>query len=321
MKQALFEARHQPLWDALEQWLDPASKQRRPAQADRFAPQYRQLCQHLALARRRGYSPQLVNRLQTLVEQGHSELYRAAPVRWGQLPAQLLAGFPRTVRRHWRSMLVAALLFWGPLLAALVLLQFRPELAERVIDAASLAKIERMYDPSAERLGRDAGSDWMMFGHYILNNVSIGLRTFAGGLVLGIGAMAIVLFNGVYIGTVAGHLTANGYGGPFWQFVSGHSALELTAIVIAGGAGLQLGMRVLVPGRLSRRQALVAGGRDGAMLMLGVVVMLLGAAFVEAFWSARVSVPPMVKYSVGVLWWLLVLAWLVLGGRGGRNAA
>lgn len=321
MKQSLFEARHAALWEALEQWLGERAGARSAARADAFAGQYRQLCLHLALARRRGYSPQLVQRLQALVQQGHAELYRAAPPRWRQLPALLLARFPQCVRTHWKPMLAAALLFWLPLLTALVLLQYRPGLAEHVIDAAQLAQMERMYDPDAERLGRDAGSDWKMFGYYILNNISIGLRTFASGLVLGIGAVAIVLFNGVQIGTVAGHLTASGHGGPFWQFVSGHSALELSAIVIAGGAGLQLGLRVLAPGRLGRRQALAAGGRDGALLMLGVVVMLLGAAFIEAFWSARTSVPALVKYGVGLGWWVLVAAWLLLGGRGDRHAA
>lgn len=318
MKQSLFEQRHQPLWEALEHWLD--GSQRQAAAADQFADHYRQLCLHLALARRRGYSPQLVLRLQGLVEQGHAELYRPPPPRWRQLPALLLAVFPRTVRRHRGAMLLAALLFWLPLLGALVLLQYRPELAGHVVDAGQLQAAERMYDPSAERLGRDAGSDLKMFGYYILNNISIGLRTFASGLVLGIGAIVIVLFNGIQIGTIAGHLTVTGHGGPFWQFVSGHSALELGAIVIAGGAGLQLGYRVLAPGRQGRRQALAAGGRDGAVLMAGVVAMLLGAAFIEAFWSARTSIPALGKYLFAALWWAAVPGWLLLGGRGGDDA-
>ncbi|OWY84423.1 stage II sporulation protein M, partial [Raoultella ornithinolytica] len=172
----------------------------------------------------------------------------------------------------------------------------------------------------AERLGRDSGTDWMMFGHYILNNISIALRTFASGLLAGLGTLLVLLFNGVTIGAVAGHLQHIGHGGPFWRFVAGHGAFELTAIVIAGGAGLQLGMKLLAPGRRSRLDALVDGGRIGARLCLGVAFMLLVAAFIEAFWSSIAEVPAWTKFGVAGVLWAGVLLWLWRGGRGGGHA-
>lgn len=320
MKQAQFVARHQANWEALEQWLHTPAHKRESHHAERFAALYRQLCHHLALARRRGYSPQLLAHLEQLMQLGHVELYRTPPVPWYHLPLFLLVQFPRTVRSHHGAMLLASMLFWGPLLATLVLLQWRPELADTLLDGQTLAQMEKMYDPTAERLGRDSGSDWQMFGFYIYNNISIGLRTFASGLLFGIGALLILLFNGITIGSAAGHLTATGAGAPFWEFVSSHAPWELTAIVLAGGAGLQLGMRVLAPGQLSRGQALVQAGRDGAVIILGVVVMLLLAAFIEAFWSAQTVIPAGVKYAASALGWLLVAGWLLLGGRGDGRA-
>lgn len=320
MKQAQFVARHQANWEALSQWLHTPAHKRERRHAERFAALYRQLCHHLALARRRGYSPQLLAHLEQLMQLGHAELYRTPPVPWYRLPLFLLVQFPRTVRAHSGAMLVASALFWGPLLLCLLLLQWRPELADTLLDSQTLTQMEKMYDPKAERIGRDSGSDWQMFGFYIYNNISIGLRTFASGLVFGIGALVILLFNGIHIGSAAGHLTANGSAAPFWEFVSSHAPWELTAIVLAGGAGLQLGMRVLAPGRLSRGQALASAGRDGAVIILGVVVMLLLAAFIEAFWSAQTIIPPLVKYFASALGWLLVAGWLLLGGRGDGHA-
>src|SRR5690348_18037882 len=60
-------------------------------------------------------------------------------------------------------------------------------------------------------------------------------------------------------------------GGPFWRFVAGHSPFELTALVIAGGAGLHLGLTLLAPGRQRRGPALVAAGWVGAQLALGAL--------------------------------------------------
>src|SRR5690606_23315770 len=140
---------------------------------------------------------------------------------------------------------------------------------------------EEMYDPSAERhaLGRKSGSDLEMFGFYVMNNVSIGFRTYASGLIGALGPVFVLMMNGVVIGGVAGHLTAVGHGEPFWRFVSGHAGPELLAIVVAGAAGLKLGMALLAPGRRSRARALIEDGIVGAKLVLLVFVMLLFAAF------------------------------------------
>ena len=160
----------------------------------------------------------------------------------------------------------------------------------------------------------------MMFGFYIFNNIGIGLRTFASGLLAGIGPVLAVAFNGALVGGVAAHLQGTGHGGPFWRFVVGHAAFELTAIVIAGGAGLRLSLGLLAPGRMRRVDALVDSGRRGARLCLGVFAMLVAAAFIEAFWSSIGWIPAAVKFGVAGALWLLVLAWLALGGRD-RDAA
>jgi uncharacterized membrane protein SpoIIM required for sporulation len=130
----------------------------------------------------------------------------------------------------------------------------------------------------------------------------------------------VLLFNGLTIGAAAGHLQHIGHGDPFWRFVVGHGAFELTAIVIAGGAGLQLGMKLLAPGRRRRIDALVEGGVIGAKLCLGVTAMLLVAAFIEAFWSSIAAVPAWGKYSVAAVLWTLVFVWLWRGGRGDGRA-
>jgi uncharacterized membrane protein SpoIIM required for sporulation len=120
------------------------------------------------------------------------------------------------------------------------------------------------------------------------------------------------------IGTVAGHLTAIGYGDPFWRFVAGHSGFELSAVVLSGGAGLRIGWAMIAPGRLSRRRALIEAGQDGAQIVYGVVVLLVIAAFVEAFWSSNGLIPALVKYTFGVMVWTGVWYWI---WRGGRDAA
>lgn len=332
MKQETFVRRHQAEWAEFEQWFEARGDSARKARKQRrewhglgdfdMPARYRRLCQQLALARRRGYSPVVTDRLQQLMQRGHSVLYRTPSLRWQRAAEFLLAGFPRLVREEKGVMFAAAALFWVPLLAMFTAILLEPDLSGAVFDPMQLAQFESMYDPAdeARKLGRDSGTDLAMFGHYIWNNVSIGFRTFASGLLAGIGSVLVLISNGVIIGAVAGHLQAAGHGDPFWRFVCGHSAPELTAIVIAGGAGLRLGLNLIAPGRRRRIDALVEGGRRGALLCCGVLAMLVFAAFVEAFWSSIGWMPAWIKYAVAAVLWTLTLLWLWRGGRAGRYA-
>ena len=324
MRQEHFIVRHEAEWLAFEQWLDARAARPRRARADRswrgladedVPAAYRRVCQQLGLARRRGYSPQLVARLQELMQRGHAVMYRPPLPRWRRAFEFFLADMPRLVRAEAGVMWASLALFAIPLVVAFVGVQVKPELIHTVMGAQQVAEMEAMYDPEAARLGRAAESDLMMFGHYIFNNISIGLRTFASGLLAGVGPVLTLAFNGVIIGGVAGHLQAAGHGEPFWRFVAGHAAFELSAIVIAGGAGLRLSLDLIAPGRRRRVDALVEGGRRGARLCLGVFVMLVAAAFIEAFWSSIGWIPAWGKYSVGGALWVLVIAWLWFGGR------
>jgi uncharacterized membrane protein SpoIIM required for sporulation len=325
MKQERFVALHSREWDSLQSWLNTLERQpKRTLQQEQaldFPPSYRRLCHHLALARGRGYSHEVTERLQRIVQQGHRVLYRPPAPRWHRVATFLVAGFPRLVRAQWRCMLAAALLFYVPALLILLLMQWRPELAHTVFSSAQLAQFEKMYDPANAHIGRSSGTDLQMFGYYVMNNVGIAFRTFASGLFFGVGAIYVLGANGVLIGGIAGHLTAIGYGGPFWRFVVGHSAFELSALVIAGGAGLQLGLTLLMPGRRRRGPALVEAGWVGAQLALGAFAMLLVAAFIEAYWSSVAARRDAVMFGSGALLWVLVLGWLWRGGRAGKHGA
>ncbi len=321
MKQSLFEQRHQADWQAFGELLDSLERGKVDSQACKgFAADYRRLCQQFALAQARGYSSHLIEQLQHLVLRGHQQFYRHRSPLAAQLIGFILAGFPRLVRAEWRCVTAASLIFFGSLLGMALLVYLFPELIYSLVDPEQVANMEEMYDPDARRIGRfserDSGDDWMMFGFYIMNNIGIAFQTFASGLLFGLGSLFFLLFNGLMIGAVAGHLTQIGYSETFWSFVIGHGAFELTAIALAGAAGFKLGGALLAPGRLPRSDALRLAAGHSVRLIGGATVFLLLAAFIEAYWSSMTLASPTVKYVVGALLWLLVLAYLLFAGRG-----
>ena len=238
-----------------------------------------------------------------------------SPAEGGSVPP----GFPRLVREQWRFVLIAGLLFFGSLVGIALLVYLFPDLVYSIISPQQVAEMQGMYNPDASRLGRAAerasSEDWIMFGYYVMHNIGIAFQTFAAGLLFGLGSVFFLIFNGLVIGAVSGHLTDIGYGQTFWSFVIGHGAFELTAITLAGAAGLQLGWSLVAPGRLARREALRLVARKSVRMLCGVMVFLLIAAFIEAYWSSTTHIEPWIKYAVGVALWLLVAAYLTLAGR------
>ena len=314
MKQHSFEQQHQSTWQRIEDSLE------KPAQEDNskvLAEHYLLMCQHLAIAKERLYDAALVERLNNLVLALYRELYRYRSETRLNFYAFFKRDFPLAIYRHRYYVLLAFLVFVLPGLVAGAWTYFDAEAVYSILDAAEVRQVERMYDPEARKLGREreADTDIFMFGFYIKNNISVAFRCFAGGMVVGIGTLLVLFFNGMFIGSIAGHLTRLDYVDTFYPFVVGHGSFELTAIVFSGAAGLRLGFAIIHPGQFSRLDSLRLAGRDVVPMLYGIVLMLIIAAFLEAFWSSSSTLPVEVKYAVGAILWALVLVYSFSGRR------
>ncbi|MBL8484682.1 MAG: stage II sporulation protein M, partial [Rhodocyclaceae bacterium] len=276
MNEVQFVARRAPDWAAWDRWLGGGGA----LPAAQLPAAFRGLCQDLALAEQRNYSGALVDSLQRRVLAAHQRMYgarRSAAWAWLRFLAWDL---PAAVRARRRSVACAGLLFFVPLLLWLGLLQVYPDAVYLLISPDTARDIEAMYDPAAEHLGRprEATTAWMMWGYYIANNVRIDFQCFAGGMLFGAGAVFFLLYNGMFIGAVAGHLTQIGFVETFWGFVAGHSAFELTGAVLSGAAGLELGMGLIAPGRSTRAEALRLRAQGALPLLVGAALLTFLAA-------------------------------------------
>jgi len=311
MKQHTFEQQHQALWDHIKHTID-----KRGQQSSDFPAEYRQVCQHLALARDRHYSPNLIARLNHLVLQGHQYFYRRRLDILPRFSRFIYQDFPQSVRQEWRFVFFASLFFFLSFFVMALLIYTDNQLIYSIFQERQLHNFREMYDPTAERWGmqREAESNIMMFGHYIINNVSIDFKIFASGIFFGIGSVFFLVFNGIFLGAISGYLIAIGYNVSFLSFVSGHSSFELLGMVIAGAAGLKLGTALMAPQRYRRTHALRVAAKEALPLIYGAFLMTVIAAFIEAFWSSDASIAAEIKYQVGAgLWGLLLLYFLGIG--------
>ncbi|MEW5930495.1 MAG: stage II sporulation protein M [Gemmatimonadota bacterium] len=316
-------------WDAYRALLERAQQRGLAAlpehEVSRFAALYREVAADLARARTYGGSPELVYALERWVGTGHNLLYRPPRRSWRLLRRWLSAGFPALVRLRWRPIALAAAFLYLPAVVSFAAIRADPPRAREVLPAEMMIRAEeaRRKEAAGEGYVEIPETAMPVMGAGIIaNNVQVAFVAFAGGILAGLGTAASLVFNGVFFGAVFGAFANVGASLHLWTFVLPHGVIELTAICIAGGAGFLLAAAVLLPGRRTRREALVRRGREAVSLLGGTVVLLLVAGTIEGFVSPA-PLPRPLKLALAALFAALLVAYLGLAGRGaeGRREA
>jgi uncharacterized membrane protein SpoIIM required for sporulation len=287
----------------------------------RLGELYRAACTDLMLAESHDLPRDTVAYLHGLVGRAHNVVYRGKGFRFSDWGAAFFGAVPRRLRTD-PAVRLAALVFWGSFLLCGLLAAGRPGFAESVIGEAFLSQMDEMYArPLAEMQKEGRGrNDAMMAGFYIQHNTSIGLRCYAGGILLGLGSLYELLSNGMILGTVFGHMAVSPAAPNFFRFVTAHGPFELTAIVLSGAAGLRLGWGLIDTRGLSRLASLRREAIEALPTVGAAVVLFILAAFLEGFVSGS-ELPYTAKAGIAVGCALVLAVYVLGGGRVARGDA
>jgi uncharacterized membrane protein SpoIIM required for sporulation len=311
-------AQRETAWRELDLLLVKLANRRKlnAAEVLRLGELYRSACTDLMLADVHDLPRETVAHLQALVARAHNLIYRATGFQFRDLGRALFDSAPRRLR-HDPALRLATLVFWGVFLFSALLSAARSELAPQILTESFVESVDQMY---AEPVNapRDDGrerSDTAMAGFYIQHNTQIGLQCYAWGILFGIGSLYQLFTNALIFGTLFGHMLTQPHGANFFEFVTAHSAFELTAIIISSAAGMRLGWGLIDTQGQSRISSLRREAANSLPAVGVAVVLFVLAALVEGYVSAS-SLPYWAKASVAILSGASILAYLALGGRG-----
>jgi uncharacterized membrane protein SpoIIM required for sporulation len=314
MKVAILLEKRRENWKELEKLseeLRKFSRRMKPDEISRFAFLYRAACADLALADAYQLPPKTVDYLHRLVGQAHNQLYRSRKFDLASWYRILLVEVPQRLFRD-RCVQVAFCLFWFTFIGSALMAYSQDNWAHDVMPTGLAEKLEEDFKNPVG--GRDPAINFVMAGFYIRHNTSIGLRCFAWGLLI-VPGLYETLSNALILGAAFGHMGRPDVvqGKNFFEFVTAHGPFELTAIVLAAGAGLRLGMGWLRTNGLTRRASLQRAAGT-AMPLMGISMLLFFlAALIEGFLSPTAA-PYSVKAATAVLSsGILMFYFVVLG--------
>jgi uncharacterized membrane protein SpoIIM required for sporulation len=317
-----FVRKRSEYWERLETLITRAGRRglRNLSSAELFelGRLYRWATSDLAYAQGHGYDPHLVHYLNRLTARGHAHVYGATVESGRARVARFFTHtFPQEFRRSWPyiGVCIALTILWA--VVAYGIVQHNPSDAYALLpDWLVPSHISKSLHNSNFNFGPQSSA--AMSSEIITNNVRVAILTFAAGIVtLGIGTIYLIVFNALMLGALGALYGQAGFGADFWATVAPHGFIELTAIQIAGGAGLLIAAGVLLPGRLSRRDAIAQNGRRAGILIAGVAAMLCVAGIIEGFFSP-LRFPMDVRAGVGAFTAVLLVLYFTFAGRAKR---
>jgi uncharacterized membrane protein SpoIIM required for sporulation len=303
MREAAFIKRNQQRWQEIEKTLTVRSA----ANPDQLAEIFVQLTDDLSFARTQYPQSRVTRYLNNLASKIHLEIYKN--------------------KQEDKKRFIT---FWKHELP-LVIYETRTQLRSAMIIfllAALLGAVSAYYEESFVRLilgdeyvnmtleNIEQGNPLAVYGSMeqadmffaiTFNNIRVSFYAFIAGLFFSVGTGFLLFQNGVMVGAFLTFFLKKDLFLKSFSIIMLHGTIELSSIVIAGGAGFVLGNSILFPGTYSRFESFRLGMMKGVKIITGLIPLFILAGFIESFITRYTFMPAWINVLI-----ISLSAWLIL---------
>ncbi|MBR8720954.1 hypothetical protein IX307_002154 [Bacteroides pyogenes] len=294
MKEVTFIRRNIDKWKESEKKLEEAKS----LSPDRLADVYMELTADLAFAQTHFPTSRITVYLNNLASAMHNEIYRSKREKWSRLVTFWTREVPDIMYEARKELLVSFLVFLAAVFIGAVSALNDPDFVRLILgnhyvdmtlDNIAAGKPMAVYGGMSET---------PMFLQITLNNVMVSFSCFAMGVLTSFGTGYILVSNGIMLGAFQTFFYRHDL---LWESALAiwlHGTLEISAIIVAGAAGLALGNGWLFPGSYSRGESFRRGAKRGAKIVVGTVPVFIAAGFIEGFITRHTHLPDALRLSL-----------------------
>ena len=319
MREAVFVRRHADDWKRFEDGLASGAA----PDPDALTDAYIRVGDDLAFAKTFYPGSPTAAYLNDLSADIHARVYRNRREERGRFKHFWAREVPLAMYQARRAMTVALLLFLGACAVGFISASGDGEFARLIMGDGYVNMTEANIesgDPFA--VYKDMRQD-NMSAYIVQNNILVSFLAFVGfmpmfGIPAGsLGSAWAMIGNGIMVGAFYHLFASNGLSLEFFRVVFIHGLPELSAIAIAGGAGLTMWNALLFPGTYPRLEAFARGARRGLKIILALVPVFLYAGLLEGFVTRLTEMPAVLSWLIigasgaAMLWYFVLLPWRV----------
>lgn len=277
-----FVKKHRDDWKKLEDLITTMQKHKSRMTSqdiDQFHRLYQKSAQNLSYSQTYFSNEEVTSYLNGLVAKAHNLLYKGQISSWKQIQYFFSTKFVALLLEQWKFIVIAMVLFTLGGVGSFFSVLNDP------LHLYSLLPAEMAQSVNPDQIGSNDGAidSSLMSASIMTNNIQVAILAFAGGVTFGLLTVYLLIYNGIIVGSLAALFWHHGKTYEFWAYIVPHGMIELTAIFIAGGAGLLMGYKLFVPGELSRGFQLKHQAKRSVQLLLGTIPLFIIAGIIEGF--------------------------------------
>jgi uncharacterized membrane protein SpoIIM required for sporulation len=309
-----FVLTHRGTWDRLDQLI----KKRRSltgAEVDELVELYQRVSTHLSILRSASSDSLMIGRLSSLIARARSAVTGAHAPLSSAFTRFWTVSFPVVAYRTWRWWLGTAVAFFAVVLVIAFWVAGNPEVQSAVGTPTDIDELVN-HDVASYYSEHPAAAFALQIW---VNNSWVSVQCIALSVVLGLPIPIVLFQNAANLGLIAGLMFQAGKGGILLGLLAPHGLLELTAVFLAGAAGMRLGWSVISPGDRPRGQVLAEQGRAVVSVAVGLAAVLLVSGLIEALVTPS-PLPTFVRVGIGIIAEVAFLSYIGYFGRRGVKA-
>ncbi len=294
MREQLFIVKNTERWKQFDRLIEEKTVQDPDILADLFI----QTTDDLAYSRTFYPKSKTTRYLNSLALRVHQKIYKVKKERTNRFITFWRDELPMLYYSERLSLLMAFVVFMvGVIIGSIS--SFEDEQYARLILGDSyvnmtLLNIKRG-DPMA--VYKSMNSTKMFIG-IALNNIRVSFFAFVGGVAFSLITLLILLFNGIMLGAFQTLFYQHGLLWDSALVIWIHGTIEISVIIIAGGAGIAMGNSILFPGTYSRLHSFKRGAKNGLKMCFGLIPLFTVAAFLEGFVTRYTEMPVMLSLTI-----------------------
>jgi uncharacterized membrane protein SpoIIM required for sporulation len=299
-------------WVRLEELVRLASHRRTKLtseQLDELLVGYQRSSAQLSFVRSTYADPQLTARLTRVVSGARAVIYQHQARTSGAIRSFFANTFPAAVWVARTQILVSAVAMLLPWAVVAIWIANSPA----AIDAFAPDALREAYINEDFEAYYSSAPAAEFSTQVLTNNIRVSFMAFVSGIMWAVPTVFLLAYNGANVGVATGLFHDAGEASKFWGLILPHGLLEITAIIVAGGAGIRLGWSLIVPGDLPRSSALVAEAQRSVSIIIGLVLVFTLAGLIEGFVTPS-SLPTEARVAIGVAAFLAFWAYVLSFG-------
>ena len=307
MRETNFIQQNKKKWNEFEQMLE--TKENNP---DKLSDLFVQITDDLSYSRTFYPNRSVRFYLNNIAQQVFYKIYKRRSGNLKNFRNFWVNQLPEIVYESRKELLLSLFIFIISMSIGVLSCVHDPEFASQILGDSYIEMTKENInsgDPMA--VYKKAGQVDMFLGISI-NNLLVSFRTFIMGVFLAIGTIAIMLYNGIMVGTFQYFFYEKGLFVESFLTIWLHGTIEISCIIIAGGAGLKLGSGLIFPGTYSRMQAFQMSAKKGLGLMVGITPLIVLAALIESFVTRYTNVDDLIKLSLILASLLFIVGYFVI---------